>query len=115
MDLTTTWFAHALQSKVFPEHIWTVISWIAFFFKLASLAFFVPLLGLIIFDFGLWLWRLNRSPPKDASRSSRILRKGTEQSNSTIAPSGGTSSSTAFATNLNASQKRTIYPGRTDD
>ncbi|KAI0377026.1 hypothetical protein F5Y04DRAFT_192874 [Hypomontagnella monticulosa] len=115
MDLTTTWFAHAFQTRVFPEHIWTAISWIAFFFKLASLAFVVPLLGLIAFDFALWIWRLGRSPPKDTSRSSRIPRKGTEQSSTTIASSNSASSSTAFSTTSATSQQRTIYSGRTGD
>ncbi|KAI1141566.1 hypothetical protein F5Y05DRAFT_266330 [Hypoxylon sp. FL0543] len=113
-DVTMAWFAHTFHTA-FPEEIWTIITWIAFFFKLASLAFAVPLLSLILFDFCLWLWRLNRPQPRDASRSSSISRRPTEHKSKMAASLDGSSSTTAFATNPTASQRRTAHSGQTDD
>ncbi|GAW21949.1 hypothetical protein ANO14919_114760 [Xylariales sp. No.14919] len=54
------------------ELLWNVVHWITFFFKLVSLAFVLPIIGLIVFDFCLWLWRLYRpSKPADSPRSGR--------------------------------------------
>ncbi|KAI1387446.1 uncharacterized protein F4822DRAFT_282744 [Hypoxylon trugodes] len=110
-DLTMTWFTHTLEAGLFPDEVWVIISWIAFFFKLASLAFAVPLIGLIIFDFCLWVWRLNRPQPKDASRSSRISSQTTERKTN----SKPTGSATSFATKSATSQRRPKRSEHTDD
>ncbi|KAI1431437.1 hypothetical protein GGR50DRAFT_79197 [Xylaria sp. CBS 124048] len=53
--------------------LWNIVRWITFFFKLVSLAFVVPVAGLIIFDFCLWLWRVYRpSLPADSPRAIRL-------------------------------------------
>ncbi|KAI0450787.1 hypothetical protein F5B21DRAFT_517230 [Xylaria acuta] len=63
-----------------PAGLWNIVRWVAFFFKLVSLAFVVPIIGLIIFDFCLWLWRLYRpSLPADSPRSSRVPRDYVQQ------------------------------------
>ncbi|KAI1327378.1 hypothetical protein F5Y16DRAFT_195309 [Xylariaceae sp. FL0255] len=53
--------------------LWGIIRWIAFSFKLASLAFIIPTIAMIIFDFGLYVWRLYR--PKRRDESSRLPRE----------------------------------------
>ncbi|KAI2468339.1 hypothetical protein F4781DRAFT_272286 [Annulohypoxylon bovei var. microspora] len=115
VDLTMAWYPHTLQTGLFPDGIWNVISWIAFFFKLASLAFVVPVMSLIVFDFCLWLWRLNRPQPNDISEPSRISRRGTEQRTHLAASPNGTSSTTALASDPSASQKRTVRSGHAYD
>ncbi|KAH9907471.1 hypothetical protein F4778DRAFT_542075 [Xylariomycetidae sp. FL2044] len=63
-----TWLGQAYQSNLLSAEISTVVRWIAFFFKVASLAFALPILSLIVFDFCLWIWRLlNRPPPPSSS------------------------------------------------
>ncbi|KAI8957165.1 hypothetical protein F5Y11DRAFT_361075 [Daldinia sp. FL1419] len=110
-----TRFAHTLQTGLLPDQVWTVISWIAFFFKLASLSFAVPILGLVVFDFCLWIWRLNKPQPQNTSRSNRISRKATDQRVNLATPVNGIGSATALATNPTSSQRRTIYSGRISD
>ncbi|KAI0120516.1 hypothetical protein F4776DRAFT_239862 [Hypoxylon sp. NC0597] len=112
-DLTMAWFAHSFHTA-FPEEVWSIITWIAFFFKLASLTFAVPILSLIIFDFFLWLWRLNRPQPIDPSQPSRISRRAAERKTNIAAPLHGVSSTTTFATNPSASQRRTVHSGHID-
>ncbi|KAI1768554.1 hypothetical protein GGR53DRAFT_462229 [Hypoxylon sp. FL1150] len=114
-DLTMTWFAHSSQSNLMPAEIWTIIPWIAFFFKLASLAFAVPILSLIVFDFCLWIWRQNRPQPRDASQSKSPSRRATSH-NANLATSLNTASSTtARSINSAANQRRPIHSGRADD
>ncbi|KAI0468997.1 hypothetical protein F4859DRAFT_144877 [Xylaria cf. heliscus] len=63
----------AWLSEGLPSILWTIVRWVTFFFKLASLAFIIPILGLIIFDFCVWLWRLYRpSSPADSPQPSRV-------------------------------------------
>ncbi|OTB09557.1 hypothetical protein M426DRAFT_6824 [Hypoxylon sp. CI-4A] len=112
-DLAMTWLPHTLQTGLFPEHIWTIITWIAFFFKLASLAFAVPILGLIVFDFCLWIWRLNQPQPGDAPNTSRIPRNTTSNKPNVVVSPNGISS--ARSANPIASQRRTNRSGQTDD
>ncbi|KAI8950270.1 hypothetical protein F4801DRAFT_353738 [Xylaria longipes] len=65
----------AWLSEGFLSSLWNIVRWVAFFFKLVSLAFIVPIVGLIVFDFCLWLWRLYRpSLHADSPRSSRVPR-----------------------------------------
>ncbi|KAI2628809.1 hypothetical protein GGR54DRAFT_636523 [Hypoxylon sp. NC1633] len=115
-DLTMAWFAQTFQTGLVPEHIWNIITWIAFLFKLASLAFAVPFLGLIVFDFCLWIWRLNRPPPGDTSQPNPITRKVQEQRASLATSPNSTSATTALnAAELAPSQRRTTYSGHTGD
>ncbi|KAK8097909.1 uncharacterized protein PG998_013395 [Apiospora kogelbergensis] len=56
-----TWYTSVLPTDgLLPATIWGLVRWVAFFFKLASLSFAVPVICLIIFDFCLWLCRLAR-------------------------------------------------------
>ncbi|KAI1827295.1 hypothetical protein F4861DRAFT_402867 [Xylaria intraflava] len=56
-----------------PSSLWSVVRWVTFFFKLVSLAFAVPIVGLILFDFCVWLWRVYRpSLPADSPRAIRL-------------------------------------------
>ncbi|CAJ2505309.1 Uu.00g127030.m01.CDS01 [Anthostomella pinea] len=99
--------------------IWNIIRWVAFFFKLASLACAIPLIGLVVFDFFLWIWRINRPPPRDTPQPSR---------NPSRSPSGrfkqplhhpangsGSSSATTSTTDNSTSQRRTIFSTETDN
>ncbi|KAI0169040.1 hypothetical protein GGR52DRAFT_504018 [Hypoxylon sp. FL1284] len=114
-DMTMAWFAHPLQAQLMPAEIWTVITWIAFFFKLASLAFAAPILSLIVFDFCLWIWRLNRPQSQDAAQPKHISRKATGQGDKLTMPSSGTSSTIARSTNIAATQRRPVYSGQMGD
>ncbi|KAI2633501.1 hypothetical protein GGS21DRAFT_138762 [Xylaria nigripes] len=59
--------------EAIPSSLWNAVEWITFFFKLISLAFVVPIVGLILFDFCVWLWRVYRpSSPADSSRASLL-------------------------------------------
>ncbi|KAI0133596.1 hypothetical protein BJ170DRAFT_678537 [Xylariales sp. AK1849] len=105
---TMTW------TSVVPIHpvIWTLIQWISFFFKLASLAFALPIIGFIIFDFCLWIYRQIRPPPKDSSRSnSRNPSPERARLSSGTGSSGSTSSSTKHASVV---EKRTGYSAVSD-
>ncbi|KAI1211309.1 uncharacterized protein F4807DRAFT_32982 [Annulohypoxylon truncatum] len=115
VDLTMAWYPHIPQTALFSDGIWNTISWIAFFFKLASLAFAVPVMSLILFDFCLWLWRLNQPQPKDISEPGRISRKGTERRTSLATSPNGASSTTALASGPSASQRRPVHSGHTYD
>ncbi|KAI1380345.1 hypothetical protein F4677DRAFT_256927 [Hypoxylon crocopeplum] len=113
-DLNMAWIAHTFPHGLMPDEVWTIITWIAFLFKLASLAFAVPLLSLIAFDFCLWIWRLNQPQPQDTSQPNRISRKAREK-RANLATSNGTGSATALATDPTASQRRIAYSGHAGD
>ncbi|KAI1095626.1 hypothetical protein F5B19DRAFT_310980 [Rostrohypoxylon terebratum] len=114
-DLTMTWYPHAFQGVLFSDGIWTTISWIAFFFKLASLAFAVPIMSLILFDFCLWLWRLNQPQPKEIAEPGRISSEHTERRTSLATSPNRTSSTTALASGPSAGQRRNVHSGHTYD
>ncbi|KAI1185351.1 hypothetical protein F5B17DRAFT_35280 [Nemania serpens] len=78
-----------------PSILWSVVRCITFLCKLASLAFILPIIGLIIFDFCLWLWRLYRPPslPADSPRSSRRPRDYVQQPSTNSAIASAPSSS----------------------
>ncbi|KAI0396590.1 hypothetical protein F5Y17DRAFT_91335 [Xylariaceae sp. FL0594] len=67
MESAVAWVVQAL-----PSALWSIVGWVTFFFKLISLAFVVPIIGLIIFDFCVWLWRLYRPSLPDSTRTSRL-------------------------------------------
>ncbi|KAL7622259.1 hypothetical protein AAE478_007763 [Parahypoxylon ruwenzoriense] len=115
MHTDLAWLAQAFRPGVVPAEVWNIISWIAFFFKLASLAFFVPFLGLIVFDFCLWVWRLNRPVPRDTSRPNRISRKVSEQRTSMVTSSNSVGSTTALNASQAAGQRPTVRRGHTGD
>ncbi|KAJ8124700.1 hypothetical protein O1611_g8940 [Lasiodiplodia mahajangana] len=106
MEIITAWLGGAI-----PSALWTVVRWVTFFFKLASLAFAVPIIGLIVFDFCVWLWRLFRpSLPADSprpSRSNRLPKDYVQQP----APSSARAFSTVveLKTESQAIEKRTTY------
>ncbi|KAI1272390.1 hypothetical protein F5Y07DRAFT_303344 [Xylaria sp. FL0933] len=74
MGTVLGWF-----DEVIPQTLWNIVRWITFFFKLVSLAFVVPIVGLIIFDFCLGLWRLYRPRPMDSARSGRLPKDYVQQ------------------------------------
>ncbi|KAI1402717.1 hypothetical protein F4819DRAFT_485361 [Hypoxylon fuscum] len=109
------WIAHTFQTGLLPAEVWTIITWIAFFFKLASIAFAVPVLGLVVFDFCLWIWRMNQPHPQDhVLRPNRLSPKATEQMSNLTLSSNGTGSTTAHSARTTASQRRTVYSGHTE-
>ncbi|KAI0602133.1 hypothetical protein F4775DRAFT_302116 [Biscogniauxia sp. FL1348] len=121
IDETMAWFAQGLHSHVVPATVWTIISWIAFFFKLVSLSFAIPIIGLILFDFCLWLWRLNRPPPRDSPQNSSKAPRTSAQPPSTSLGSvsssvSSSSSSSAMKStgNLASSQRRVGYSAQTN-
>ncbi|KAI6088655.1 hypothetical protein F4821DRAFT_86539 [Hypoxylon rubiginosum] len=114
-DITMTWFAHSFQTSPMPAEFWNIVAWVSFFFKLVSLAFAVPLLSLILFDFCLWIWRLNRPLPRDTSQPKVILRRATSENGNLGTSLNGASSTTARPINPAASQRRPIYSGHADN
>ncbi|KAI1192952.1 hypothetical protein F5X97DRAFT_329064 [Nemania serpens] len=92
-----------------PSTLWSVVRWITFFCKLISLAFVVPIIGLIVFDFCLWLWRLYRPPPlpADSPRSSRLPRDYVLQPSTTAAIASSTV--VELRTGPRAAERRTTY------
>ncbi|KAI1741797.1 hypothetical protein F4680DRAFT_446803 [Xylaria scruposa] len=104
----------AWLSEGLPSSLWNIVRWVTFFFKLVSLAFVVPIIGLIIFDFCLWLWRLYRpSLPADSPRSSRVPRDYVQQPS----PSSTGASTTVIGleTKSQATKKRAAYGTATGD
>ncbi|KAI0112479.1 hypothetical protein GGR51DRAFT_42675 [Nemania sp. FL0031] len=106
MENITVWLGGAI-----PSSLWTVVRWITFFFKLASLAFAVPIVGLIVFDFCVWVWRLFRpSRPTEsprASRSNRLPRDYVQQPSRS--PNGAFSTVVELKTESQVIEKRTRY------
>ncbi|KAI1159858.1 hypothetical protein F5B18DRAFT_655180 [Nemania serpens] len=92
-----------------PSALWNVVRWITFFCKLASLAFAVPIIGLIVFDFCLWLWRLYRPPslPADSPRSSRLPRDYVQQPSTN--PAVASSTVVELETRPQSAERRATY------
>ncbi|KAI1499504.1 hypothetical protein F5X99DRAFT_282493 [Biscogniauxia marginata] len=110
IDVTMTWFVQAFHSNVLPTTVWTIIGWIAFFFKLASLSFAIPIISLIVFDFFLWLWRLNRPPPRDSSQRSKALKTSAQPPSTSFTSSSATKPNADLA----SSQRRVGYSAQAD-
>ncbi|KAI1809685.1 hypothetical protein GGS20DRAFT_264845 [Poronia punctata] len=79
METLVNWLLEA-----FPSVLWNMVGWVAFLCKLASLAFAVPFIGLIIFDFCVWLWRLYKPSLHEPPRTSRLHRDRVAASSSAI-------------------------------
>ncbi|KAI0864532.1 hypothetical protein F4860DRAFT_411611 [Xylaria cubensis] len=97
-----------------PSTLWNIVRWVTFFFKLVSLAFVVPIIGLIIFDFCLWLWRLFRpSLAADSPRSSRVPRDYVQHPS----PSSTSASTTVIEpeTKSQVTERRAAYGTTTGD
>ncbi|KAI0152614.1 hypothetical protein GGR57DRAFT_164380 [Xylariaceae sp. FL1272] len=93
----------------FLAAVWSVVGWITFCFKLASLAFAVPWIVLMILDFFLWLWRLNRPPPRESRTSSPATKR--HRPKSLTQPNSPVASSSALASNdvLDNNDRRETY------
>ncbi|KAI1847668.1 hypothetical protein JX265_000906 [Neoarthrinium moseri] len=96
-----------------PPEVWSLVSWTAFFFKLVSLAFALPIFGLIVFDLCLWVWRLNRPPPRDVPQQHGTAKSKSRESASLAPapPDGRPSNSTSVSTKAStaAGGKRSGY------
>ncbi|KAI0407210.1 hypothetical protein F4802DRAFT_44004 [Xylaria palmicola] len=100
--------------EAIPSTLWNVVRWVTFFFKLVSLAFAVPIAGIIVFDLCVWFWRLYRpSQPPDSPRSDR-LRKDYAQRPSP-ASSGTSTIAVEFEPKPQAAQRRVAYGTVSDD
>ncbi|KAI3335602.1 hypothetical protein F4824DRAFT_150656 [Ustulina deusta] len=100
--------------EAIPRGLWNIVRWITFFFKLVSLAFVVPIIGLIIFDFCLWLWRLYRpSLPADSPRSGRLPKDYVQQP--PPRPTEACSTVIDLETESRAAERRAAYRTLTDD
>ncbi|KAI0505508.1 hypothetical protein F5B22DRAFT_522385 [Xylaria bambusicola] len=98
------------------RNLWNIVRWIAFFFKLVSLAFVVPIIGLIIFDFCLWLWRLYRpSRPADSPHPSPRLPKDYVQQQPPPTPIKARSSAISHETEPKTPEKRVAHGPLTND
>ncbi|KAI0441863.1 hypothetical protein F4803DRAFT_399673 [Xylaria telfairii] len=108
MERIVAWFSEAI-----PSSLWNIVRWITFFFKLVSLAFVIPIAGLIFFDFCLWLWRLYRpSLPADSPRSSRVPKDYVQ----TSSPSSTRASTVAdLETEPQATKRRTAHRAVTNN
>ncbi|KAI0011499.1 hypothetical protein F4779DRAFT_214458 [Xylariaceae sp. FL0662B] len=115
IEMSITWLSQTFQSASFHGLVWNIISWVAFAFKLASLAFALPIVALIGFDFCLWIWRLNRPPPHDDLQAHTISHASTAKKTSRTKSRNGTSSATLFATDPTLTQRRTAYSGHTTE
>ncbi|KAI0878710.1 hypothetical protein GGS24DRAFT_372401 [Hypoxylon argillaceum] len=103
MEHIDTWLGGAI-----PSSLWTIVRWVAFFFKLISLAFAIPIIGLIVFDFCVWLWRLYRpSMPTDSPRSSRLPKDYVQPPASSSTKAFSTVVETE--TKSQATERRTTY------
>ncbi|KAI1310776.1 hypothetical protein F5Y03DRAFT_28418 [Xylaria venustula] len=111
MEHVFTWLDEAV-----PRALWNIVRWITFFFKLVSLAFVVPIVGLIIFDFCLWLWRLYRpSIPAESPRSGRLPKDYVQQQQLPPSPTRASSTIVDLQTEPQAAGKRAAYGTLTDD
>ncbi|KAI0429614.1 hypothetical protein F5Y09DRAFT_256019 [Xylaria sp. FL1042] len=108
-----------LLGEAIPRSLWNIVRWITFFFKLVSLAFVVPVVGLIIFDFCLWLWRLYRPRPADSPRSGRLpkdyVQQQQQQQPPPPSPSEAYSTVIAHETESQVAQRRATTRTPTDD
>ncbi|KAI1337050.1 hypothetical protein F5Y15DRAFT_168430 [Xylariaceae sp. FL0016] len=107
-EQTMAWIIHALHAGgVVPDGLWSLVRWIAFLCKLASLAFAIPIIGLIVFDFCLWIWRLNRPQPRDLPQPSRASSQHRNKiPSSRLSPANGSSSTNPP---ISTSQRRIAY------
>ncbi|KAI0816136.1 hypothetical protein GGR55DRAFT_220351 [Xylaria sp. FL0064] len=110
MEHVLGWF-----DVVIPQTLWNIVRWITFFFKLVSLAFVVPIVGLIIFDFCLGLWRLYRPRPTDSARSGRLPKDYVQQQPPPPSPSKAHSTVIDQETESQAAQRRAAFGAITDD
>ncbi|KAI1177966.1 hypothetical protein F4777DRAFT_576517 [Nemania sp. FL0916] len=91
-----------------PSTLWSIVRWIAFIFKLASLASVIPIIGLIVFDFCIWLWRLYRpSKPADSPRLSRPPKDYIQQPSPT--PTRASSSTAENQVKSQTADRRITY------
>ncbi|KAK8069668.1 hypothetical protein PG994_006284 [Apiospora phragmitis] len=87
-----TWYTSVLQTDaLLPATIWGLVRWIAFFFKLASLSFAVPVFCLIVFDFFLWVWRLTRPVPAPTQLQPSLAQPSEQEQGPSFATSTGSS------------------------
>ncbi|KAK9780034.1 hypothetical protein AB5N19_07833 [Seiridium cardinale] len=105
-----SWYSSAVP---IPPEIWSIVRWVAFFFKMTSLLFAIPLFGLIIFDFFLWVWRLMRKPPRDASPSNKGPRSSHRRL-SQMRANAGPANSTSIQQRRATGDKRTGYTTNVD-
>ncbi|OIW25298.1 hypothetical protein CONLIGDRAFT_685156 [Coniochaeta ligniaria NRRL 30616] len=54
----TGWYSTIVELNILPVNVHYIIRMISWFFITLALAFTVPILGLIVYDFFLWIWRL---------------------------------------------------------
>ncbi|KAJ2978993.1 hypothetical protein NUW58_g7320 [Xylaria curta] len=108
MEHVVVWLGEAI-----PLGLWNFVRWVTFVFKLISLAFIVPIIGLIIFDFCLWLWRLYRPSLPADSRSHRLHRDYGQQPY----PASNKASTAAIESEAQpqAAERRAAYRAVTDD
>ncbi|KAI0026183.1 hypothetical protein F4780DRAFT_12564 [Xylariomycetidae sp. FL0641] len=109
VEETFTWLLQEVRFGVLATSIWNIVRGLAFLFKLASLAFAIPIAALIAFDFIYWLYRLCRGQPAEPSQqSSRVLTsKLSEASVLPVGALGGTTSSADVLNEATASHRRT--------
>ncbi|KAK7976032.1 hypothetical protein PG990_007861 [Apiospora arundinis] len=87
-----TWYTSVLQTDgLLPATIWGLVRWTAFFFKLASLSFAVPVFCLIVFDFCLWIWRLTRPVHSPTQLQPSSAQPGEQKQSPPFATSTGSS------------------------
>ncbi|KAB5566807.1 hypothetical protein GE09DRAFT_1219063 [Coniochaeta sp. 2T2.1] len=54
----TGWYSRIVELSILPFNLHYIIRMISWFFITLALAFTLPIVGLIIYDFFLWIWRL---------------------------------------------------------
>ncbi|KAI3321249.1 hypothetical protein HD806DRAFT_203022 [Xylariaceae sp. AK1471] len=104
MEHAVAWLGEAI-----PSSLWSIVRWTTFFFKLVSLAFAVPIIGLIVFDFCLWLWRLYSPSRPDPPRPSRLPRDHIQQPSRPPSSNIASSSAIDLETELRANERRSAY------
>lgn len=54
----TGWYSSIVELNILPVSVHYIVRMISWFFITLALAFTLPILGLIVYDFVLWIWRL---------------------------------------------------------
>ncbi|KAK8116126.1 hypothetical protein PG984_012628 [Apiospora sp. TS-2023a] len=106
-----TWYTSVLQI----DTVWGLVRWVAFFFKLASLSFAVPVFCLIVFDFCLWLWRMTRPVPAPTPLQPSLAQASGQKQSAPFALSTGSSNAqyTGHSQPF-AGMKRAGFPATSD-
>ncbi|KAH8903053.1 hypothetical protein BR93DRAFT_981658 [Coniochaeta sp. PMI_546] len=70
----TGWYSNIVELNILPVNVHYIVRMISWFFITLALAFTLPILGLIVYDFFLWIWRLCSTRTPTALRPDETIR-----------------------------------------